>query len=128
MKILHIVAMGCVLAVLAACNKQAVIHYTVKNIASDSIMAVRSYPNSVISDTFYISYNQTITIGVSSPGNDHVSRYQETGTRLSQLSTVKVYKNNQESRTNYMQRSYWTYIERGSKRAEYLATVTDNDF
>ncbi len=128
MKILHLLAMCCVMAVLASCNKQAVVNYTIKNIASDSIMAVRSYPNSVSSDTFYISYNQTVTIGSSSPGNDHVSKYQEGGARLSKLSTVKVYKNNQESRTDYMQLSYWTYIEKGSKRADYLATVTDKDF
>ena len=128
MKILHLLAVCCVMAVLSACNKQAVVNYTIKNIASDSIMAVRSYPNSVSSDTFYISYNQTVTIGSSSPGNEHVSKYQETGSRLSKLSTVKVYKNNQESRIDYMQSSYWNYIEKGSKRADYLATVTDNDF
>lgn len=128
MKKLYLVATIGAIAALVSCKKDAMFYYKVKNIASDSVQVVRSYANSVASDTFYISYNQTIVVAVYSPGNSHVSKYREAGSRMSVFSYLTIYKNSKPARTDFMQRSKWAYIEKGNKSADYLTTVTDTDF
>jgi len=128
MKKLYLVAIVCTIAAWASCKKEAMLYYKVKNIASDSVLVVRSYANSIASDTFYISYNQTMVVAVISPGNNHISKYRETGTRMSAFNYITIYKNFKPARTDFMQRSKWAYIEKGNKSADYLTTVTDADF
>lgn len=118
--------------ILISCDRASTLTYKIKNIAADSIriVTVRKNGSVLIPDTFKISYNETITIGVFDKGSDHVSNYKQTRPAIEDFQTVDIYKvsTGARARTNFLQSVLWSYEEKSSRMAEYTATVKDTDF
>lgn len=116
---------------LAACQRTSTISYKVKNIAADSlrIISARMDAPTGVADTFYISYNQTVTIAIVDKGSGHVSNYKQANTVLEDLRSVEInrigwhYTNGR----SILASGKWTYVETGDHSADYVAVVTEKD-
>lgn len=113
-----------------ACKQEATLSYKVKNIASDNIVVVSALPgDSLIYDTTTIGYNQTHTIRVVDEGKSHISTYKESGPFVTAFGALLVYRDSvMPSSATLLATSRWSYVEQGASRADYILTVTQNDF
>lgn len=118
--------------ILISCDRVSTLTYKIKNIGADSIriVTVRKNRSALMPDTFKISYNETVTIGVISKGSEHISKYKPNGALVQDFQSIDIYKvsNGVKAKTSFLQTAQWQYEEKGSRTADYTATVRDNDF
>ena len=118
------------LIVMASCDRQSTLTYRIKNNVSDTIMVVRSRTDAPqLTDTFRISYNEEVTVGVNREGSEHVSTYKEKDVKLRKFIRMEVYNYlGEQSTTDFLRTDQWVYKENGSHMANYTATVSRDDF
>ncbi len=118
------------LIALSSCEYGATLTYKVKNNADDTITVVRTkLYGTEPTDTFWISYNSTMTIAVNGQGLSHVRNFKETGDTLRDFERIDIYNHaGQQSVTDFMRTEEWVYKENSDYMADYTATVTNDDF
>ena len=118
-------------AVVWSCGKASTITYKMKNLATDSLLIVRKYVDTVITpDTAWVGYNQEVKVGMEEKGKSHVSNYRNDNGIITFFYTLDVYRltSGHNARTDFRDASRWTYREYSRHTAEYTTVVTDADF
>lgn len=130
-RIIKLIVVAILPLMAISCKKTSVLTYKMRNQAFDSILVVTFKPvgDTAITDTFRIAYNQEAVIDIRQPGKEHVSHYKEVGATLNDFSRIDVYRmSGQPSITLFSSPTAWKYEEHGKHLADYVCTVTENDF
>ncbi len=120
----------CGVLVVSCKSKTSSLTYKMKNIATDSVIVIRSMTDMPLqSDTSWVGYNQEVAIAVTEEGSEHVSTYKQAGT-LTRFATLTVYKIHfaQRARTDFTNATLWSYDEKDKHRADYTTVISDSDF
>ena len=113
---------------LTSCEKQASHIYKITNTSSGTLKVVFK-PTSDNSQTITISPNQITDLYADKLGTSRVSKYKQTGEYLTSFSAIDVYKNDTiKAKTIFLKTNSWTYKEVNKHAANYLVSISDNDF